>query len=307
MILSELAQKTAGRVIGKETLEVKSVSEIADAQAGGLVFISDAKKLETAINSSADIIVCSERTTLPEVSLKNFLLVKDVRLAMAQILACFEKVVEFTPKINPSAVISKSAKLGKNVQIGPFCSIGEEVEIGDDTIVYSNVSIYAHTKIGSKCILHSGVVLGADGFGFTRDKQEVVKIPQIGRVVLGDNVEIGASSTVDRATMGETVIGSGTKIDDQVQIGHNTKIGKNCLIAASTAIAGSCVLENGVTTGGLVGIVDHMHIGENAIIAGRSMVTKDVPANTVVSGTPAQEHRAEMKFWARLRRMVDQA
>jgi UDP-3-O-[3-hydroxymyristoyl] glucosamine N-acyltransferase len=299
-----LAERLQALVVGNSELLVTGVAEIDSAQPGDLVFVLQPNKLEAALASLASVVVLSDKLSIPENYSKTFLQVKDPRSAMATALALWTLPLSFS-RIHPTAVLGKNITLGKDVCIGPYCVVGDDVEIGDQTILYPNVIVYSKVKIGAQSILHSGAVIGADGFGFTREPGTVVKIPQVGTVILGDRVEIGASSAVDRATIGATVIGDESKLDNFVQIGHNCKIGRRCLIAAHCAIGGSTVLEDEVTIAGFVAVSDHITIGTRSIVGGRSCVIKDIPPDMMVSGYPAQEHRKEMKFWAKLRRMAE--
>ncbi|MFH1428316.1 MAG: UDP-3-O-(3-hydroxymyristoyl)glucosamine N-acyltransferase [Candidatus Margulisiibacteriota bacterium] len=303
MLVSELAQHVKGQVQGNGALRVNSVSTFEQAQANDLVFVLSEKNLTPALASAAGVIVIHEKISIPQ-SFKTYIKVDNIKLAMANILKLFEEESLVAGMIHPSAVIGEGVSMGKGVRIGANCSIGNNVVIGDYTTVYSGVNIYAKVKIGAHVVLHSGAVIGAEGFGFLRHADNIVKIPQIGSVIIEDYVEIGANSTIDRGTIGATIIGAGTKIDNLVQIAHNCKIGKNCLIAAQSAVAGSSELANGVTMGGQSGVIDHVKIEDNVIIAGRAGVTKDTPSNTIVSGFPAREHSEEMKFWAKLKRLT---
>ncbi|MFC1478565.1 UDP-3-O-(3-hydroxymyristoyl)glucosamine N-acyltransferase [Candidatus Margulisiibacteriota bacterium] len=303
MLVSELAQHVKGQVQGNGALRVNSVSTFEQAQPNDLVFVLSEKNITPALASAAGVIVLSEKLSIPKSS-KTFIKVDNTKLAMAHILALFEEESMAAGMIHPSAVLGEGVSLGKGVRIGANCSIGDGVAIGEYTTIYSGVNIYPNTKIGAHVVLHSGAVIGSEGFGFLRHGENVVKIPQIGSVIIEDYVEIGANSTVDRGTIGATIIGLGTRIDNLVQIAHNCRIGKNCIIAACCAIAGSSELGSQVTMAGQAGVVDHVKVGDNVIIAGRAGVTKDIPSNTVVSGFPAREHSEEMKFWAKLKRLT---
>jgi UDP-3-O-[3-hydroxymyristoyl] glucosamine N-acyltransferase len=222
------------------------------------------------------------------------------------------------PGIHPTAVVSPGATVGAGVSIGahcvieegarvgaravllPGCYVGPLASIGDETFLYANVVVREECIIGARCVIHPGVVVGSDGFGFAFDAGRYHKVPQVGNVVIGDDVEIGANTTIDRATTDSTRIGDGTKIDNLVQIGHNVVIGKHCIIVAQVGISGSTQLEDFVTLGGQAGVAGHVRIGERAIVGGGSGVTKSVPAGEVWSGFPAAPHG----LWKRLTAMV---
>ena len=208
-------------------------------------------------------------------------------------------------RIDPSVVCAPGVVLGDRVTVMAGCVLGEGVHIGSDTTLYPNVTLYHESQIGVSCILHAGVVIGADGYGFVQDeKGKHVKFYQNGHVVIGDNVEIGANSTVDRATFGATVIRSGTKIDNLVQVAHNCELGEDCLLVCQTALAGSTVLEDGVTMGGQSGATGHLRIGKDAVIASRAGVTKSLPGAKVYGGFPAIEQKLWLKMQAALLRLI---
>ena len=240
---------------------------------------------------------------------------------MSKALSLFEREKIPASGVSRSAEISKTAKIGAecsisgNVFIGdntiigekstiyPGCCIGNDCKIGRNTVIHPNVVLYDKTIIGNNCIIHAGVVIGVDGFGFAPVNGRYEKIPQIGNVVIEDDVEICANSCVSRATMGSTMIKRGTKIDNLTHIAHNCKIGEDCAITALVAVAGSSELKNHVSIGGTSGIVDHVTIGENTVIMGRAGVTKDIPANSIVSGFPAQDHKKELEQQAAIRKL----
>lgn len=202
-------------------------------------------------------------------------------------------------RLGPNTVVDRNARIGVGTRIGASCVVGPNAVVGRDCLIHPLVAVGAECVIGDRVVLHSGVVIGGDGFGFVPDPGGMHrKIPQNGNVVIGDDVEIGAGTTVDRAVAGSTVIGAGTKLDNLVQVAHNVRIGKGCFVAAQTGIAGSTVLDDMVTCGGQVGIGGHLRIGRGAILTAKSGVSKDVPPGGVVSGIPARNHTENMIIMA---------
>jgi UDP-3-O-[3-hydroxymyristoyl] glucosamine N-acyltransferase len=249
--------------------------------------------------------------------------VADPRLALAVLLEMFGPEPEHPRGVHPTAAIAASAQLDRDVAIAAYAVIGDRARVGAETVVYPHAYVGPDAIVGSRCVLHprvvvgervhigdrvvlhAGAVLGADGFGFVPGRDGHRKIPQVGTVVVGDDVEIGANTTVDRATLGETRIGEGTKIDNLVQVAHNVHIGRRCLIAAQVGIAGSSVIEDGVMLAGQVGVSDHVRIGAGAVVLAGAGVLKDVPPGVTVSGFPARPHREELQQQAMRRRLPE--
>ncbi|MBQ3448244.1 MAG: UDP-3-O-(3-hydroxymyristoyl)glucosamine N-acyltransferase, partial [Synergistaceae bacterium] len=220
---------------------------------------------------------------------RDGLITDNPRAALADVLSLFDAGLMVTG-IDPKAEVSSSAKVSPGARICAFAYVGGGCTVGEGTVIEPHAVLVRNVAVGRSCMIHSGAVIGADGFGFERTPSGWVKIPQVGGVRIGDDVEIGACTTIDRGTISDTEIGSGTKIDNQVQIGHNVKIGRNCIICSMSGIAGSSILEDNVTLAVQAGITDHVRIGANAVIAGRSGVTNDIPADAIVSGFPARNH-----------------
>ena len=309
--LSDIVTFVSGRYSGAGDVVITGVAPLAEAEEREISFLANpkyAKQLETtragAVLVNNDLDGDSPR----------WVRVDNPYFAMARVVARFFDERPMPKGISVSASIASSAKLGNNVAVGAFSvidadvvlgddvtifpnvTIGKGVTIGDGTIVYPQVSIYFGCKIGRRCIVHSGVVIGSDGYGFAFAEGRHHKIPQIGIVRIEDDVEIGAGTTIDRAALGETVIGEGTKIDNLVQIGHNVKVGKHCLLVSQAGIAGSSELGDYVAMAGQSGLAGHLKVGHRAQIAGKSAVFDDVPDDTKVMGIPAIPSR---DFWRR--------
>lgn len=310
--LEEIALHVDGTVLGDSSIQISQVAEIQNAKAGSITFLSNKmynKYLDTT-NASA-IFVSNEKL----IQHRNGILVENPQLAIAKTLTMFFPDEATSQEIHPSSKIDSSAKIGNdvtiqagaviedgvkvgnNVFIGANVFIGKNSKIGSDCKIYQNVVIYNSTIIGDRSIIHGSAVLGCDGFGFVPGKNHHFKIPQTGRVVLGKDVEIGANSVIDRATIGETIIDKMTKIDNLVHIGHNVQIGKACLITAQVGIAGSTKLGDNSQMGGQAGAVPHVDIGPNSIIAAKSGVTKSLTGNQMYGGYPARpikdQHRRD--------------
>ena len=306
MALNDIARLVEGQIVGDPTLVIHGINSVEDAQCGEITFISSPlySKKATATNASAIV----SKSIIKGVQ-KTFLLVENPRYALAQILCLFQPPRHAPPAIDRRAalgqhltlgqevtigayaIIQDYVKIGNHVMIDPGVYIGEGSEIGDLSHLYPNVTVCERVQIGKRVIIHSGTVIGADGFGFTSYQGRHVKIPQVGTVTIEDDVELGANVTVDRATLGQTIIGQGTKIANQVHIGHNVKIGPHTLIVAQTGIAGSVKIGHHVTLAGQVGILDHAEVGDYAVVGTRSIVTNDIRPNERVSGFPALPHK----------------
>lgn len=299
--LKEIAHKISGEVFGDPNIVIKNIANIEDSQVGDITFATDERSCENADASPATALIAPNN--IKRKINKPHIIVTDIRLTMARTLTLFDKRKKIFPGISKTAVIAKSAKIDKTATIMDNVVIGEECSVGKNSTIFPNVVMYEGSIIGNNVAIHAGAVIGVDGFGYAPIDGKYEKIPQIGNVVIEDNVEIFANVCISRATMGSTIIKSGTKIDNITHIAHNCKIGNNCAITALVAIAGSSELKDHVSIGGTSGISDHVTIGENTVIMGRAGVTKDIPANTVVSGFPAQEHKKELEQQAAIRKL----
>ena len=309
MTLAELGKKLGLEVLGDGARVIMDVVPPEDGRPDALCVVWDAKSLKAA---GLDVPIIGKPKFFEGGRLG--LASKDPKGTLPELLELFARTYPEPKGVHPSAVVSPDATVPEaDVWIGPICVVeqgavlepgvrltanvyvGYDVRLGAGTVAEPNVTLMAGTRVGKNCILHAGCVLGSDGFGFLPSSAGIVKIPQIGNVIVGDNVEIGACTTIDRGTIGNTVIGDGTKIDNHVQIGHNVRIGRNCIICSMTGIAGSSVIEDEVTVSVQVGITDHVHVGKGATLAGRAGVTNDVPDGAVVSGFPARTHNEAKK------------
>ncbi len=290
---------------GEGKTEIRGVSSLEKAKEGDLVFFAHRKHRELLEKCKASAAIIPEEEKYKSISVIKS---KDPHRSFVKVVELFHKPFHPEPGIHPSAQVSSSAKLGKNVSIGPFVHVGDGVEIGDETVIFAFAAIYPGVKIGketvihshasiredvrigSRVIIHNNSVIGSDGFGYLQDKgRSPVKIPQVGTVIIEDDVEIGSNTSIDRATLEETVIKKGTKIDNLVQVGHNVEIGPDSLLAGQVGISGSVKIGKNVVMGGQVAVADHVKIGDNVMVAGRTGITGDVPDNSVVAGFPHQD------------------
>ncbi len=322
MKIKEIAKFLNSEVTGDRDFDVRRISDIKDAKEGDLVLFFNEKRIgeNSVLNGLAAIVPDS----VDECSASAWIRVKDVKASMIKLLRFFyPEPVQFPEdhliknkdlehikmgndvKIGKDVFIGKNCVFGDNVKIFPFSYIGNNVEIGDNSVIYPKAVILDGTKLGQEVIIYPGVVIGSDGFGYYPVKGELKAIPHVGRVVIGDRVEIGALSMIDRGTIGNTIIGDGTKIDNSVHIAHNVKIGKNVIILAQVGIAGSCIIEDNVAIAGQVGIADHVRIGKNAKVAAKSGVAKDVGEGEVVFGYPADKQLNVMRNAGYFKRLPD--
>ncbi len=317
--LKEIARLVGGEIAGNADILIKGVCGIKEAESGELTFLANPKYLPYLDKTAASAVIVGKDI---QSSAKPLIRVDNPSLAFIKAAALFTKSDLGHPRgIHSTALIAKNAKLGKNVAIGSFVTIEEGVNLGDNTIVYSNSFIGKNTRIGRDCliypsvsiredisigdrvIIHNGAVIGSEGFGYVTVEGSHRHIPQTGTVVLEDDVEIGANTTIDRARFDKTVVGKGTKIDNLVHIAHNVIIGENSLIVAQAGVSGSTIIGNNVILAGQAGLVGHITIGDNAIVGAQGGVTKSVPANTFVSGYPARPHEAAMRVNACLQNL----
>jgi UDP-3-O-[3-hydroxymyristoyl] glucosamine N-acyltransferase len=318
----QIADILEGDVVGNPNEEVSTLSKIEEGENGSLTFLSNPKYNSFLYDTRASVVIVN----------KSFIQEKEISTTLIKVENAYEsfsKLLEFYNEVKNNKTgreqphfISSSAKIGINEYIGAFSYIGENVIIGENVKIYPNsyigdnvvignncilfagVKIYSETQIGNDCKIHSGAIIGADGFGFApNEKGEYKAIPQIGNVIIEDRVDIGSGATIDRATLGATIIRKGVKLDNQIQIAHNVEIGKNTVIAAQTGIAGSTKIGENCIIGGQVGFAGHLTIGDNVSIQGQSGVSKNLKDGAIVQGTPAMNYSNYFKSYVHFKNL----
>jgi len=337
MTVTELAALAGGRSGGDGGVVVRNVSSIEAAGEGDLVFVEDARRLGAALASAASCVIVPEGTEDAEdaegaegAGRRGVIYAARPKLAFALIAEALHPPKRWGEGVHPTASVEEGATLGAGVHVGPFAVVGRGAALGDGTqvragavvgagvkvgggcVLHPNVVLYEGVTLGDRVVLHAGAVIGADGFGYVRDPEGVYhKFPQVGTVVIEDDVEIGAQTCVDRGALGETRIGRGTKIDNLVQIGHNVRVGERVVIAAQTGVSGSTVIESDAVIGGQVGMGDHARVERGAVIGSKAGILpgKVVRAGTVQWGVPVRpldEYKRLNALWGRLPRMRDE-
>lgn len=322
--MAALAQALDGKLIGDGAFTVERVTHPADVQGEhDLVLAMDKNLLPLLATSGAKAAVIADETAVKASAFAALIVVRRPRLAMATLTNMFAQETKIPAGVHPTAIVEKGAKLGANVAIGamvyvsagavigansvvhPQVYVGPDAEIGEGALIHAGAKIGARVKIGARCIIHFNTSIGADGFSFVTPEigsveaakatgavastnVQLIRIASLGTVVLGDDVEVGANTSIDRGTVAATRVGNGTKIDNQVQIGHNVVIGENCLLCGRVGIAGSVTIGNRVVLGGAVGVADHVKIGDDAIAMGMSGIASNVPSKAIVGGLPAK-------------------
>lgn len=319
--LSALADLVGGVLLGDAATPVATAAPLSSATAGAITFLEHDRYLPQFRACAAAAAVIGPGVTAPD---RPAVLVDDPIAAFVRIFRHFHgTVADPTPVIDPRAAVDPTATIGADADIGPFASIGAETvvgrecrlaagvrigrrcRLGNGVVLHPGVVLYDGTVLGDRVVVHANVVIGADGFGYRFHNGRHVKIPQLGHVEVGDDVEIGAGSTIDRGTFGPTVIGSGTKIDNLVQIAHNCVIGRHNIIVSQAGLAGSCSTGDGVVIAGQVGVVDHVHIGNGSVIGAQAGVTKDVPAGSRMLGSPATPEPEQKRILVSLVRLPE--
>jgi len=315
MDAGELAQRLGAVLTGDQALLLEGLAPLDRATARELSFLSNPKYRDAARRSAAGAILAASTEGLEG---RTVLVHPNPYAALAHALALFHPPKSPPPGVHPTAVVGEGSEIHPEAHLGPLVTVGRGCRIGPGAILeagvalgdgcvvgeachlYPHAVLYDRTELGARVIVHSGCVLGSDGFGYAQEGGRPLKVPQVGRVVVEDDVEIGANTAVDRGALEETRIGAGSKIDNLVQVGHNVRLGPCCILVAQSGVSGSTTLGAGVILAGQSGAVGHIHLGDGAKVGAKSAVTKDVPPGGFVTGHPAQEHR----MWLRERALV---
>lgn len=320
----QIAVVLEGKVVGNPNAEVSSFSKIEEGIEGSLTFLANPKYESFIYTTKATITIVNDSFE-PESTVNSTMIqVEDAYMAFTKLLTFYDQArkdskngIELPSTISENvqygsdfylgsfSYIGSNVKIGNNVKIYPNCFVGDNVELGNNVTLFAGAKIYHDSIIGNNCVFHSGVIIGSDGFGFAPDSDGTyVKIPQIGNVIIENNVEIGASTTIDRATMGSTIIRNGVKLDNQIQIAHNVEIGENTVIAAQTGVAGSTKIGKNCVIGGQVGFAGHIVIGNNVRIQAQSGVGRNVKDNEILQGSPAYTYSDYSKSYVHFRNLT---
>ncbi|MFV5693179.1 UDP-3-O-(3-hydroxymyristoyl)glucosamine N-acyltransferase [Flavobacterium sp. LT1R49] len=318
----QIAGILEGEVVGNPMAEVSRLSKIEEGAEGSLTFLSNPKYLNYIYSTKASVTIVNDTFVAESPLATTLIKVQDAYAAFSKLLEFYNQVKLNKSGIEQPSFLSQSVKygddlylgsfsyvgqhvvLGENVKIYPNCFIGDNVVIGDNVILFAGAKIYSETVIGNNCTIHSGAIIGADGFGFAPNPDGTyTKIPQIGNVIIEDNVDIGSCTTIDRATMGSTIIRKGVKLDNQIQIAHNVEIGENTVIAAQTGVAGSTKIGKNGMIGGQVGISGHLTIGNNVRIQAQSGVGRNIKDNEILQGSPAFGYNDFSKSYVHFRNL----
>lgn len=320
--VDDIARKLNGSVQGDGACIIKSVASLIQAEEGDLAFLSNPRYIPDMAKTRASAVLVNE--DWKGESGATLIRVKSADAAFALVAAWLARpVIIHQPGIHPTAVIAADAAIGRDVTIGPHCVIesgaviggrtvlvaqcyiGHFCEVGKDGLFYPHVTLREYCKVGDRVILHNGAVIGSDGFGYVKEAGHWKKIPQVGIVVLGNDVEIGANTAIDRARFGETRIGNGTKLDNLIQVAHNVTIGEDAAVAAQVGMAGSCHIGNRVQLGGQVGVAGHIEVGDDTAVMAQSGISKDVPPGSILLGSPAMTVREAKKLHAHAMRLPE--
>lgn len=318
----QIATILEGEVIGNPNAEVHKLSKIEDGTEGSLTFLSNAKYQNYIYTTQATIIIVNKSFEADQLVASTLIIVEDAYQSFSKLLEYYNQVKLMKSGIEQPSVISENVTYGTDLYLGSFCYvgknvtignnvkiypntfIGDNVTIGDNCIFFAGVKVYSESEIGNNCVIHSGTIVGSDGFGFApHDDGTYSKIPQIGNVILEDDVEVGSCTTIDRATMGSTIIRKGVKLDNQIQIAHNVEIGENTVIAAQTGVAGSTKIGKNCMIGGQVGIAGHLTIGDNVRVQAQSGIGKNIKDGEIIQGSPAFNYGDFSKSYVHFRNL----
>jgi len=304
--LAQIASRLGGRIAGDSEVLIHRVGSLQRAARGQISFLAAARYRDLLRDTGASAVILPAEaevwTDLPRIVCEN------PYAYFARVSQLFNPLVNQPAGVHPSASIAPTAKLGARVSIGPGCTLGDGVAVGDDSCLYPGVVIYAGCRIGARAIVHSGVVIGADGFGMANDAGRWVKIPQVGGVVIGDDVEIGANTTIDRGAMDDTIVGDGVKLDNQIQIGHNCRIGAHTAMAGFSGVAGSTDIGQYCTVGAAAVILGHLTICDHANISAGTVISRSISKPGTYTGLfPASDNKSWARNTAAIRRLADLA
>ncbi len=318
----QIAGILEGEVVGNPNAEVHKLSKIEEGTEGSLTFLSNAKYQNYIYTTQATITIVNKSFESDQPIASTLIKVEDAYQSFSKLLEYYNQVKLMKSGIEQPSVISENVTYGTDLYLGSFCYvgknvtignnvkiypntfIGDNVTIGDNCIFFAGVRVYSETEIGNNCVIHSGTIVGSDGFGFApHDDGTYSKIPQIGNVILEDDVEVGSCTTIDRATMGSTIIRKGVKLDNQIQIAHNVEIGENTVIAAQTGVAGSTKIGKNCMIGGQVGIAGHLTIGDNVRVQAQSGIGKNIKDGEIIQGSPAFNYGDFSKSYVHFRNL----
>ena len=301
----QIAEFVQGRVEGNEQAAVNTFAKIEEGREGAISFLSNPKYTHYLYDTKSTIVLVNEDVELEHPVSATLIRVKNAYESVAKLLQLYESMKPKKTGVDPLAFVSASAKIGQDVYIAPFAYIGDNVTIGDGSRIFPHVTIYEGCRIGKNVTIHAGAVIGADGFGFAPNQEGYDKIPQIGIVVIEDNVEIGANTCVDRSTMGQTIIHKGVKLDNLIQVAHNCEIGENTVMSAQVGMAGSTKIGSWCMVGGQAGFAGHIQVADKTFVGAQCGVISNTKGNEQLIGSPAMEPKAFFKSMAVMKHLPD--